>query len=143
MFFDGIYRPRKDFFSYKRIDESSRIKWEDVDFDEGVIKIQKQNTKKKVADHVPMTPYLLCLLNQRQQNPIESWKKEYAGNPYVFWSMRKKMGHCKDPVKTLKNISINKRSLILNCGYGKGYSVFQVLNNLKYLNNDVVYVPQN
>jgi integrase len=88
----------------KRINESSKIKWEDVDFDEGVIKIQKQNTKKKVADHVPMTPYLLCLLNKRQNNPIENWKKEYAGNPYVFWSMRKKMVHCKDPKKTLKNI---------------------------------------
>jgi len=106
---DNLERSMRDLVFFvlltgKRIDESSRIKWEDVDFDEGVIKIQKLNTKMKVADNVPMTPYLLCLLKERQKNPIEKWKKEYAGNPYVFWSMRKKMGHCTDPVKTLKNI---------------------------------------
>ncbi len=40
-------------------------------------------------------------------------------------------------LKTLKNISINKRSLILNCGYGKGYSVQEIVNVFKKLKKNV------
>ena len=40
-------------------------------------------------------------------------------------------------LKTLKNISIHKKSLILNCGYGKGYSVQEIVNIFKKLKKNV------
>ena len=40
-------------------------------------------------------------------------------------------------LKTLKYISINKKSLILNCGYGKGYSVKEIVNVFKKLKKNV------
>ena len=40
-------------------------------------------------------------------------------------------------LKTLKNISIYKKSLILNCGYGKGYSVQEIVNIFKKLKKNV------
>ena len=46
------------FLTGKRLDESRKLQWSDIDFDEGVIRIQKLNTKMKQADYVPMTPYL-------------------------------------------------------------------------------------
>ena len=40
-------------------------------------------------------------------------------------------------LKILKNISINKKSLILNCGYGKGYSVQEIIEVFKKLKKNV------
>ena len=40
-------------------------------------------------------------------------------------------------LKILKNISISKKSLILNCGYGKGYSVQEIIEVFKKLKKNV------
>ena len=40
-------------------------------------------------------------------------------------------------LKTLKNISIKKQSLVLNCGYGKGYSVQEILDVFKKIKKNV------
>lgn len=40
-------------------------------------------------------------------------------------------------LKTLKNISKKKKSLVLNCGYGKGYSVKEIVNTFKKLKKNV------
>ena len=75
------------FLTGKRLDESRKLKWSDIDFDEGVIEIQKLNTKMKQADYVPMTPYLMLLLTERERNSVENYKDgKYAPNDYVFWS---------------------------------------------------------
>jgi UDP-glucose 4-epimerase len=37
-------------------------------------------------------------------------------------------------IKGLDYLIKNKRSFILNCGYGKGYSVLQIVNVLKKIN---------
>ena len=39
-------------------------------------------------------------------------------------------------IKTLKYINKNSKSLILNCGYGKPYSVLDIANILKRKNSD-------
>ena len=41
-------------------------------------------------------------------------------------------------LKTLKNISINNKSLILNCGYGKGYSVQEIVSVFRNLKKNVI-----
>lgn len=40
-------------------------------------------------------------------------------------------------LKTLKSISIKKKSIILNCGYGKGYSVHEIINVFKKIKKNV------
>ena len=44
-------------------------------------------------------------------------------------------------IKTLKYINKNSKSLILNCGYGKPYSVFDIANifKIKKKNTQIVY----
>ena len=41
-------------------------------------------------------------------------------------------------LKTLKNISVKKRSLILNCGYGKGYSVQEIIDMFKKIKKNII-----
>jgi len=93
------------FLTGKRLDESRKLKWSDIDFDEGVIRIQKLNTKMKQADYVPMTPYLMLLLTERERNSVENYKDGiYAPNDYVFWSTIKKGVSVDDPTKCLQRI---------------------------------------
>lgn len=89
----------------KRLGESKNIKWKDVNFDEGVIKIEKLNTKRKKPDYVPMTPYLLLVLTQRETKYLERTKdKKITPNEYVFWSNSKQGVPVNDPTKCLKKI---------------------------------------
>ena len=89
----------------KRLGESKNIKWKDIDFDEGVIKIERLNTKKKRADYVPMTPYLLLLLTKRESKYLERTKdKKILLNEFVFWSNSKQGVSVDDPAKCLKKI---------------------------------------
>jgi integrase len=89
----------------KRLGESKNIKWKDVNFDEGVIKIEKLNTKRKKPDYVPMTPYLLLVLTQRETKYLERSKdKKITSNEYVFWSNSKQGVPVNDPSKCLKKI---------------------------------------
>ncbi len=46
-------------------------------------------------------------------------------------------------IKALKKISSNKKSLILNCGYGKGYSVKEIVNIFKKIKKNVKVYKQN
>ena len=41
-------------------------------------------------------------------------------------------------LKTLKKITKTKKSIILNCGYGKGYSVKEIVDIFKLLKKDVI-----
>jgi UDP-glucose 4-epimerase len=41
-------------------------------------------------------------------------------------------------IKTLKHIDTHSKSLTLNCGYGKGYSVLDIVNILKKKNNKLI-----
>ena len=89
----------------KRLGESKNLKWKDVNFDEGVIKIEKLNTKRKKPDYVPMTPYLILVLTQREKKYLERSKdKKIIPNEYVFWSNSKQGVPVNDPTKCLKKI---------------------------------------
>ena len=46
-------------------------------------------------------------------------------------------------IKALKKISSNKKPLILNCGYGKGYSVKEIVNIFKKIKKNVKVYKQN
>ena len=59
----------------------------------------------KQADYVPMTPYLMLLLTERERNSVENYKDgKYAPNDYVFWSNIKKGVSVDDPTKCLQRI---------------------------------------
>lgn len=40
-------------------------------------------------------------------------------------------------IKSIKYLTMNKKSILLNCGYGKGYSVQQIVNIFKKIKKDV------
>ena len=46
-------------------------------------------------------------------------------------------------IQSLKYLKKNNRSIILNCGYGKGYSVLDIANILKKINKNTVFKFQN
>ena len=47
-------------------------------------------------------------------------------------------------IETLKYINDKSKSLILNCGYGKGYSVLDIVKILKKINKKLIiyYLPK-
>ena len=47
-------------------------------------------------------------------------------------------------IQTLKNINIKSKSLTLNCGYGKGYSVLDIVKILKNIKKKLIvnYKPK-
>ena len=47
-------------------------------------------------------------------------------------------------IETLKYIDIKSKSLTLNCGYGKGYSVLDIVKKLKKMNKKLIidYQPK-
>ena len=52
------------------------------------------------------------------------------------FNIRKELSVKNISAKTLKYINKNSKSLILNCGYGKPYSVLDIANILKRKNNN-------
>lgn len=95
-----------------RRDALASIKWTDVDFREGSIRVKDKEASKKqkevVYTKIPLTPYFASLLRELQRlndtpptvrylNTLKGQGKEWGPSPWVFFSKTAKTGRIQEP----------------------------------------------
>lgn len=70
-------------FTGLRRNEATRLTWNDIDFDAKTLKIPAENSKNHMEHRLPLSTFLLELLEQRSK--ITKIGKDGKVNPYVFY----------------------------------------------------------
>jgi len=99
----------------KRKGESSSLKWSNVKWEQGVIILDKVDTKKKKIDVIPMTDLLYFLLKSR----YEARGKTQATRKHPKWVFQSRAGdgHIINPYKNFNKVS-NELAKKRDIGFG-------------------------